>query len=649
MGVKQMTYLKMKTIYKAVLTLLLITSGFSCNKDWLEREPENLLTDDQLWTNPQLILSTIADYYSRLPRHTDFAGDYTCGSAAAYCGWKDYGSYDEAMWSGVSNFDYEFRNSLIDYPFGRWSLWNYDLVRDINLAIDNIKNADSPKMTEKIKTQFIAELRYLRAFNYFELVKRMGGVPVITEQMLYNFEGDPSYLQRLRNSEEEVYLFVESELNAIIDDLGNQDSKTRANRNTALALKSRAMLYAGSLAKYNNLMAAPIIMPKGEIGIPASRAAYFYESSLAASNAIINSGAYQLYETNPDRSQNFYDALTSKTNNREVIQAIDYSVSQGRRHLFTLENIPRSLRKDVENVSGSSALSPSLNLVESFEYLDGSNGALKGVGTGSNTAAGQTNWIFYTNPNEIFANKDARLAGTIILPGSSFAGQPLQMQAGVYVWNASTNKYDRFEGGLNTRYTDGGVLTGGDGPLHNENYVSATGFYLRKYLDSSPAAATSAVRSDIWWVQFRLGEIYLNAGEAAFELGKGNAVTYINRIRERAGFGQNSLTSLTIDRIRNERKVELAFEDHRVWDLKRWRIAHEVWDGTSTNPNSNIFALFPYRIIRPGHANHGKYVFDKFRSSRNTRPRHFRDGNYYSQISQTVINNNPKITRNPFH
>ena len=89
-----MKYLQMKSIYKGILTFLLVTSGFSCDKNWLEREPENLLTDDQLWTNPQLILSTIADYYSRLPRHTDFEGPYGCGSAGGYCGWKDYASYD---------------------------------------------------------------------------------------------------------------------------------------------------------------------------------------------------------------------------------------------------------------------------------------------------------------------------------------------------------------------------------------------------------------------------------------------------------------------------------------------------------------------------------------------------------------------------
>lgn len=72
------------------------------------------------------------------------------------------------------NFDYEFRNSLQNYPFQRWNLWNYDLIRDINLTIEN---ADSPNLTEVLRNQFIAELRFIRARNYFELVNRMGVFP----------------------------------------------------------------------------------------------------------------------------------------------------------------------------------------------------------------------------------------------------------------------------------------------------------------------------------------------------------------------------------------------------------------------------------------------------------------------------------------
>lgn len=637
----------MRKLHGCLLVVGLVGPLSGCADDWLTTEPQTILTDEQVWTDPRLIEAVLADLYSRLPKHTDFGGPYNCGSASAYCGWKDYTSYDEAIWSGVGNFDFEFRNSLVNYPYQRWSLWNYDLVRDINLAIEQIEKANSPKLSAMQKQQFIAELRFLRALNYFELVKRMGGVPIITTQLIYDFSGDPTPLQKPRNAEAEVYDFIASELDEIAGELGNAGSQTRANRFTALALKSRAMLYAASIARHNNEMAAPIVLPGGEVGIPASRAEEYYQKSLEASREIINSGVYTLYRSNPDPGENFYEAVSKKLGNNEVIFAIDYLASQGRSHRFTMEIIPPSLRVDVADVSGGGAISPSLNLVEAFEYLDGSPGELRGVGDG--TVAGQANWIYYDHPADIFSGKDARLYGTVVYPGSMLLGKPVQMQAGVYVWNESAQRYDRVEGQRGSTYEDGELLTGLDGPARSENYVSATGFYLRKYFDPAPGAATSAVGSDMWWVWFRLGEIYLNAAEAAFELGlHEEALQYINTLRERAGFS-DPLTSLTRERIRNERRVELAFEDHRVWDLKRWRIAHELWDGTPTNPNANVYALFPYRVVRPGHPHHGKYVFDKFPAPRQTAPRYFRMGNYYSEIPQSVLNNNPLIVRNPFH
>jgi hypothetical protein len=146
----------------------------------------------------------------------------------------------------------------------------------------------------------------------------------------------------------------------------------------------------------------------------------------------------------------------------------------------------------------------------------------------------------------------------------------------------------------------------------------------------------------------------LNAAEAAFELGGANitdALTYVNQIRQRAGFPANSLnvTTLTLAKLQNERRLELAYEDHRVWDLMRWRIAHIVWNGSASTPSANLYALYPYRVIRPGHPNDGKYVFDKFLAPKFKAARFFQMGNYYSSISQSVLDNNPLIVKNPFH
>ena len=100
--------------------------------------------------------------------------------------------------------------------------------------------------------------------------------------------------------------------------------------------------------------------------------------------------------------------------------------------------------------------------------------------------------------------------------------------------------------------------------------VSNTGFYIRKYI-SEEVGFTLRNYEENWWPWFRLGEIYLNAAEASFELGDEDpgALFYINKLRERAGFPANSLTSLTLEKIQNERRVEMAFEDQRYFDLKR--------------------------------------------------------------------------------
>ncbi|RFM33758.1 RagB/SusD family nutrient uptake outer membrane protein [Chitinophaga silvisoli] len=622
---------------KLSIFLIFLLFSTSCMKDWLDREPRTILSDQQVWNDPKQIVALLANFYDRLPAESGLV-DVNDNADGRLFQWRDMANFDDAMWSGQSNED--GRNNMTSYNYNSWYLWNYTFIRDLNLALENIA-AYGVNLTDDQKKQYTAELRFLRAFNYFELVKRMGGVPLITTQLIYDYSGNVSNLQQPRAKESEVYDFIGSELDAVKNDLGNDGSVSRANKYTALALKSRAMLYAASIAKYNSLMAAPISTPGGEVGIPASMANNYYQQSLAASQEIINSGAYTLYRNNPDNGENFFEAVTKKASNKEAIFVKDYLLPT-RKHVFSYDNIARGIRED--NL-GSSSITPSLNLVESYEYLDGSNGALK-IRTADNS-----DFIYYDNVQDIFANKDARLYGTIIYPGTTFKGLQLSIQAGVMVWNDTRNAYDVVEGSdLGTTYSDGKLLTGTSGPHRSIQEVSNTGFYLKKYIDPNDKTSTRGVQSDVWWVWFRLGEIYLNATEAAFELGQtGPALNYINTLRERAGFPPNSVTILTNERIRNERRVELAFEDHRLWDLKRWRIADKVWNGNSSSADAMIYALYPYRVIRPGSPHDGKYVFVKMVAPRFRAPRFFQLGNYYTAIDQSVLNNNPKIIKNPFH
>lgn len=608
----------MKNASIIILLCLLIAS---CD-DWLERDSKTIVSEEQVWNDSKQILALLANYYDRLPSLSGFSGDMNLGSY-----------FDDASWSGTGNAN----NQLISYAYSFTQYWDYTFIRDINLAIENLNKYSV--LPENEKKQFDAEFRFIRSFVYFELVKRMGGVPLITSQLVYDYSGDASNLQFPRAKESEIYDFIGNEIDAIENVIGNEGSVTRANKYTALSLKSRAMLYAASLAKYNNLMPEPIKTANGEVGIEASKANGYYQKSLEASKKIITSRAYSLYNKNADLGENFYEMLITKTGNAEIIFAKDYSATLGKRHYFTYNNIARGAR---EESMGSSFITPVLNLVESYEYLDGSPGTLK------NKTSDGSDYIYYNNLSDIFKNKDARLYGTVVYPGTKFRGIDIDLQAGVKVWNGTG--YETVEGSsIGINYTDGGLLVGTSGPHRSIEMVSNTGFNLRKMVSTAPMASGQVVLADNWWPWFRLGEIYLNAAEAAFELNLPEATNHINTLRERAGFPANSITNLTIDIIRNERRVELAFEDHRYFDLKRWRIAHELWDGNTSNPNAMLYALYAYRIVHPGSPNNGKYVFEKLVAPRFVNSRYFQMGNYYSSIATSVMTNNPKIIPNPFH
>src|SRR5690606_20351877 len=176
----------------------------------------------------------------------------------------------------------------------------------------------------------------------------------------------------------------------------------RANKWVALMLKARAAIYAGSLANYNNKMSSPIRTSGGEVGIPADRAAGFYEQALAAAKDVIDNSPYELQLKKPDElERNFYEAVSVKDGNTEVIWARDHIYpGTGQQVNFTTINIPGSHAEDIDRAYAG----PILNLVEDFEYTDNRNGDI-------HIRDNQGNYIFYDSPLAAFANKDARLGG----------------------------------------------------------------------------------------------------------------------------------------------------------------------------------------------------------------------------------------------
>ncbi len=640
----------MKKILSIALLGLLIGTG-SCKKDsaFLNVPPKQVIPTDVAFSDPALVLSILGDLYNRQRDFSSLDGFADPDGSNYQPGWRTFADFSESFPSENGSY---FIVQRTGWGYGEWGIWDYGYIRDLNLFIQRAKAATQLSVSDKAR--FTAEGRFLRANYYFELVKRMGGVPLITDPLQYDYSGEVTNLQNARAKESAVYDFVISEAEAIKTDLpADVNEKSRATRAAALAMEARAALYAGSIAKYG-ASTPQVSLPGGEVGIPASMATGYYTKALTASQAIINgsAGGYQLYKVLPDLSDNFAAIFLDKSSvNQESIFIEDFKANAGKTHGFTTNDQPFSISDEGLDAG---RLNPSLNLVESFEKLDNTYAPIP-------TKDASGNPIYYTNQLDIFAGRDARLAGTVLLPNGLFKGKRTDVYAGYLLANGNIVTSDDAVHLQTLPGTSTPIqVVGKDGIVNGQELRTQTSFYIRKYLDPTVGSGRRGRGSDVALVRYRLGEVLLNAAEASFELGDmGTALGYINQVRARAGL-TIPLTTLTFDKIVHERRVELAFEGHILFDMKRWRLAHIVWDGgtmsvadlvsnigSATKRNTQPYGLWPYKYYAPGTANDGKWVFREVLPGPVTGANRFLFGNYYSQIGDNIIAANPKILRQP--
>jgi hypothetical protein len=646
-----MTTMK-KYLFAWALLAALFAGCKQTDEEFLEKEPPNIFTNPQLWSNPDLIYQAVADIYRRYVDYQYIGG------------WYDYGVFDEAFVARSTEWT---RHKNANWGYDMWTAWDYTYIRHMNLFIRQCQG--TTVLDEAVRKRYEAEVRWLRAAYYFEMARRVGGAPLILEPLQYDFQGDPTYLQYARSKESDMYDFVISEMDALVN--GNMlpaDAaiKSRATRGLALALQARAAIYAGSIAKYGATTPS-VTLPGDIVGIPASKAAGYYAKALDAAQRIIDpvkgGGQYSLYMKTPTNLEdNFAELFLDKSaTNTEVIWMRDY-LSPSQTHQFTVFSIPTSMKEDA---SFAGALNPSLNLVQQFEMLDNT---FKPIAQYTN-ALGPTIPMPYANQGDIFAGRDARLKGSILLPGMSFRGRALDFQAG-YVNFATQAVITGSTPGATGNLPNGATvkLVGNDGPL-NAEFCSNTGFYIRKYNDTKTGTGSTVNGSDVAWIRYRYAEVLLIAAEASMELGNGLAASYLNQVRRRAGFTTDlTEAQVTFDRIVHERRVELAFEGHQLWDMKRWRIADKVWNGTAmsvnnfnvantnlgkaTEVNTEVWGLWPYKVFAATGMPavdqfNGYWIFIPVKPSNVTASHAFRMGNYYSQIATGNLSKNPQLIQNP--
>lgn len=577
--------------------IALFSLGFTaCEKNFLDRPPLDVVGEDAAYGSQAGVEALTASLYGNVQ-----VEDHNFMIGTGYLSMMA----DEA----VPSYTWAAYGPTV--PTGVLGWWGYGEVRQVNEFLEKIPDAS---IDESAKTRFAAEARFIRAFHYFNMVKRYGGVPLITETQSYE-QGNVEALQIPRSKEKEVFDFIADELDAVAPNLPGSYStaqgQNRATKWAALALKSRAMLYAGSIAKYSE------VELNGLVGVPANEADAYFEKSRAASKQIIEEGGFALYRVNDDKAKNFQELFLNgdAASNTESIMAKSY-VTPGNGHYFDFYNQPNNFWKDY-----SSLTNPTLEMVEAFEYVDGSIGTLR-------IKDAQGNPIAYDNPEDIFAGKDPRMFATIITPNADWA------------FNGITGKVELRRGIIDgsTRHTSGSVnpsevygtgenqisIVGAAGPLQNSGDATKTGFYLKKYLTQDAGQLGAYGNSVTPYVVFRYGEILLNYAEACVELGEdAAALDAINEIRDRAGIA--ALSAVDREKVRQERRVELAYENHRFWDLKRWRIATDVIN------NKQPYSLFPWLMWEAGKSpSEMKYTFEEIATAKN--PLTFPSQLYYEPI-----------------
>ena len=601
----------------------------------LDLDPQDKLPVEAVFSSPAGVKLYMANLYYQLPVE-DFLyfnsgfnwnpGDPNTGGQSRAM------STDEALHSEAGGLHIGPNGNNDGGNVSNYWLSGYQLIRDVNLLIDAIPTLD---INDQERDALVGEAAFVRAWAYYGIAIRYGGLPLITGSQEY-IPGDAEGLKVQRSTEKETYDFILSELDRAIEYLPESwNGERRATKWVAYALKSRAALYAASLSKYWNKAALQgDAVDRGYVGMSPTDANGYYDACIKASEAIMDAGIFGLYQPNPgspaEAAEN-YRRMFQNPNlaSNESIFIKGYAIPGERRgHNYDIWYTPAQLANGWPHPG---RMNPTLDLIDSYEdYTSPGQDApivtsTDGSVTDYNGYNPSRTYLQFDDPTELFANKDARMHASVVVPGSTMKGTRIIIQAG-YIEPDGTPRI-RTGGSIEvngvTYYNYGGPTPNdysGFDSFGGNN--TKTGFSFRKFLQEAPITpAWNQSTTD--WVEFRYAEVLLNYAEAVAESGLGDAgraEEALNTIRRRAG--HTVAIPLDIANVMRERKVELAFENKRWWDLVRRREYHEIFNAQMPH------ALLPVLDLRVSPA---KYIFVRA-NAQNVNPRTFLIRDYYLSI-----------------
>jgi hypothetical protein len=557
----------------------------SCSKDILDKTPLTEISEESVWNDPNLVQAFVNSRYNQIGH-----------------GWPESWQssvVDESFLNASRGCEPITQGFVSPSDLGRMNggWWGWDNrswstvwanISQCNLFFDRIEKV--PFTDKDLKKRLKGEVFFIRALMYMDLVNRWGAMPLITKS--YNLTSVSEISNVKRNTYKENIDFIVSQCDsaaALLPATFSGSNKGRATSVAALALKSRILLYAAS----------PLMNKEGVnpvVGYTSPEANRWQKAADAAQAAInlATANGYALYDSYGDDVKTKYTRLFLDCGNSEVIFDREGGSSADGTNITYLD------QSNGPNGYGQWGInSPTSEFVDAFEMADGS----------------KFDWNNQEHKANPYKNRDPRLSAYVLSNGDPWMGR-----------NVETYLY---------KDADGTEKGGSDTKYGQDNWNSSkTSYNVRKFLDESYVPNSWNFKNPKNWIWFRLGELYLNLAEANFNLGKeAEARAALNKIRNRARMPEiTSSGSQLWDDIVYERRIELAFEEHRYFDTRRWLIAEDVLNKNATGvliyKNSDgSFTYTPGQLVEAR-----KFVAPKM---------------YWLPIPKDEIDKNPNLEQNP--
>lgn len=582
----------MKLYIKYLTIGLMATTMLSSCTDILDKKPLTEVSDNDLWSNPALLKAFVNSRYNQV------------GVNGAESMQSSIVDETELTWlRGCETHNFA-RLSPTDLGRMNGAWWGSDnrswSTKWTNISNCNIffEHVDNVAFTDEAeKTKLVGQVRFIRAFEYWDLIARWGAMPIITKSFSINDRDE--IVDQKRNTYKECIDFLVGELDQAAKELPanwSGDDYGRATSVAALALKSRILLYAAS-----PLMNEDVKIP--EVGFTTPEPDRWQKAAKAATEALdaAQAAGNELYNLDGDPSKNYQMIFMDNTAaNKETLFARMGTNSAGGESISNCDQY-----NNPNGYGGWGGNCPLQELVDAYEVVkDG--------------VASKFDW---NNPEEKanpYANRDPRFYATILYDGAKWM---------------TRNVETYFDVDSNGKITGGGK----DTKFGNDSWnASPTGYNMKKFMDEGYALNSwnFCARN---WIHLRMAELYLNKAEALYHTGdEEGAREALKPIRERAGMPAVTATGADLlEAIKNERRIEFAFEEHRYFDVRRWKEAPKYFGST-------VHAI----TIKKYPDGKKTYEVDKLRSDVGG-DRKWDDKMYWLPIPKSEMDKNPNLVQNP--